>query len=72
MKINPTPDLPNDTLISDLKLPTRIKNALKRNGLKTAGEIRETSDRNLLSFQDMGGRSLKFLRLVLGGVQAND
>jgi DNA-directed RNA polymerase alpha subunit len=72
VKINPTPDLLNDTPIADLDLPTRIKNALERNGLETVRDIRETSDRNFLSFQDMGPRSLKFLRSALGGVQARD
>ncbi|QDM18187.1 hypothetical protein FNL53_21300 [Tardiphaga sp. vice278] len=72
MNINPTPDLPNDTPIADLDLPTRIKNALERNGLETVRDIRETSDRNFLTFQDMGPRSLKFLRSALGGVQARD
>lgn len=72
VKINPTPDMPNDTPIADLDLPTRIKNALERNGLETVRDIRETSDRNLLSFQDMGARSLKFLRSAFGGFQASD
>jgi DNA-directed RNA polymerase alpha subunit len=70
--IDPTPDLPDDALISDLNLPTRIRNALELNGLTTAGEVRETSDRNLLSFQDIGSVSLKFLRSVLGGIQPRD
>jgi hypothetical protein len=63
--IDPTPDLPDGTLITDLNLPTRIRNALERNGFKTVGEVRETSDQNLLSLQDMGWGSVKFLRSAL-------
>lgn len=72
MNINPTPDLSDNTPISDLDLPPRIKNALERNGLETVRDIRETSDRSFLSFQDMGPRSLIFLRSALGGVQSPD
>lgn len=72
VKIDPTPDLPNKTPIADLNLPTRIRNALEGNGLETVGDIRETSDRNLLSFQGVGARSLKFLRSALAGVRAGD
>lgn len=68
MTIDPTPDLPDCTLITDLNLPTRITNALERNGFKTVGEVRETSDQNLLSLQDMGWGSVKFLRSALGRV----
>ncbi|QDM19691.1 hypothetical protein FNL55_26110 [Tardiphaga sp. vice352] len=68
----PKPDLPDHTLIVDLELPARILNALQRNGFATVGEVRETSDQNILSMQDIGPRSLKFLRTALGGPNHRD
>jgi DNA-directed RNA polymerase alpha subunit len=35
-------------------------------GLKTVGEVRETSDEILLSFQDLGKASVSHLRETLG------
>ena len=64
--IDPTPELPDDTLISDVKLSTRIRNALTVAGLKTVGEVREASDATLLSLQDLGQGSLAQLRETLG------
>ncbi|MBR1156273.1 hypothetical protein JQ575_37530 [Bradyrhizobium sp. JYMT SZCCT0428] len=48
-----------------VRFPTRIRNALNAAGLKTIGEIREASDRTLLSFQDLGRGSLAYLRKTL-------
>jgi hypothetical protein len=56
--LDPTPDLPDDTLIEDVRFATRIRNALNAAGLKTVGEVRETSDEILLSFQDLGQGSV--------------
>ena len=64
--LDPTPELPDDTLISDVKLSTRIRNALTVAGLKTVGEVREASDATLLSLQDRGQGSLTQLRVTLG------
>lgn len=64
--LDPTPELPDDTLITDVEFPTRIRNALAAAGLKTIGEVRETSDKILLSFQDLGKGSLAHLRASLG------
>ena len=64
--IDPTPELPDDTLIENVQLPTRIRNALADAGLKTVGEVRETADETLLSFQDFGRRALTHLRTALG------
>jgi hypothetical protein len=52
--IDPTPELPGDTPIENVQLPTRIRNALAAAGLKTVGEVRETADETFLSFQDLG------------------
>jgi hypothetical protein len=40
MLIDPTPDLPDDTEIKGVRLPTRIRNALTEAGVKTIGELR--------------------------------
>jgi DNA-directed RNA polymerase alpha subunit len=53
-------------LIQNVRFSTRIRNALNAAGMKTIGEIRETSDDNLLSFQDLGPGSIAYLRETLG------
>jgi DNA-directed RNA polymerase alpha subunit len=58
--------LPDDTLICDVDLPTRIRNALTDAGLRTVGEVRETSDNILLSFPDLGNGSVAYLRQTMG------
>ena len=62
----PTPQLPDDTPIDKLRLPTRIREALRAEGLKTVGEIREKSDQQLLSIRDLGRGSVAHLRAFLG------
>ena len=64
--VDPTPELPDDTLIADVRFPTRIRNVLAGSGLKTVGEVRETADEILLSFQDLGQSSVDHLRKSLG------
>src|ERR1700676_1155276 len=64
--LDPTPELPDDTLISDVEFPSRIRNVLIAEGLKTVGEVREISDETLLSFQDLGKGSVAHLRETLG------
>jgi DNA-directed RNA polymerase alpha subunit len=64
--VAPTPELPDDTPISKVELPARIRNVLAAAGLKTVGEVRETSDEILLSFQDLGKTSVAQLRETLG------
>ena len=60
----PTPELPDDTLIGEVELSTRIRNVLAA-GLKTVGEVREISDEILLSFNDCGKNSVAYLRETL-------
>jgi DNA-directed RNA polymerase alpha subunit len=62
----PTPELRDDTPIENVRLSTRIRNALNAAGIKTVGEIREASDATLLSFQDLGPGSVTHLRETLG------
>jgi DNA-directed RNA polymerase alpha subunit len=57
-ELKPTPELPDDTLISDVEFPARIRNVLAAAGIKTVGEVREISDDTLLSFQDFGKGSV--------------
>jgi DNA-directed RNA polymerase alpha subunit len=64
--LDPTPELPDATPISEVELPARIRNVLVAAGLKTVGEVRETSDEILLSFQDLGKNSVAHLREILG------
>jgi DNA-directed RNA polymerase alpha subunit len=64
--LDPTPELPDDTPISDVEFPARIRNVLAAAGLKTVGEVRETSDEILLSLQDLGKGSVAHLPETLG------
>jgi hypothetical protein len=64
--LEPTPELPDDTLISGVEFPARIRTVLAIAGLETVGEVRETSDEILLSFQDFGKASIAHLRQTLG------
>jgi len=64
--VDPTPELLDDMPIERIRFPTRIQNCLAAAGLKTVGEVRETSDETLLSFQDFGHGSLSQLRKTLG------
>jgi DNA-directed RNA polymerase alpha subunit len=66
MLIEPSPDIPDGTKIEDIRLPTRLKNALAVAGLKTVGELRGTSDANLFRLRNVGLESFNFLRQTLG------
>jgi DNA-directed RNA polymerase alpha subunit len=62
----PAPELPDLTLIEQVRFPTRIRNALDAAGMKSIGEIREASDATLLSLPDLGPGSVAHLRATLG------
>jgi len=62
----PTPQLPDDTPIEKLRLTTRMREALHAGGLRTAGEIRDKSDQQLLAIRDLGSGSIAHLRASLG------
>ena len=64
--LDPAPELPDDTLIGQVRFSTRIRNALNAAGMKTIGEVRETPDDNLRSLQDLGPSSISYLREALG------
>ncbi len=63
--LDPIPELPDNTPISDVELPARIRNVLAAAGLKTVGEVREASDELLLSVDDIG-KAFILLRETLG------
>ena len=65
--LDPTRELPDNTPIEDVRFPKRIRNVLAAASLKTVGEVRETADETLLSFQDLGSGSIKYLRETLPG-----
>jgi len=64
---DPGLDLPEDTLLEMVRIPTRIRNALKYAGIKTVGEIRETSDAAFASIPNLGPVSVAWLRERVGG-----
>jgi DNA-directed RNA polymerase alpha subunit len=64
--LDPTPEMPDNTPVSQVKFPTRILNALRAAGLRTIGEVREASDEMLVSLPDLGRGSVRHLRQTLG------
>ena len=62
----PDPDLPDETLLSDVQIPTRIRNALLRAGICTAGEVRAVPDTELLRRRYIAKYSVEYLRRTLG------
>jgi len=58
-------DPPDDTLVEMVRLPTRIRNAVKFAGLKTIGDLRETTDEMFAGIPNLGPGSVKWLRAKL-------
>lgn len=50
--IEPTPELPDNTPIREVRFPVRIKIALLAAGLETVGQLREMSDQALIDLPD--------------------
>ncbi|UPJ99991.1 hypothetical protein IVB07_39025 (plasmid) [Bradyrhizobium sp. 172] len=46
-------------------MPSRLRNALEIEGVKTVGEVRNMADADLLSFQNLGAASVRHLRQLL-------
>ncbi len=65
-ELEPTPELPDNMAIREVRFPTRIKDALFAAGLKTVAEVREISDEALLRLPDFGKASVAHLRETLG------
>jgi Bacterial RNA polymerase, alpha chain C terminal domain len=70
LRLDRSPDLPDDTPIGDVKFPSRIRNALITAEIATVAEVRDTSDRLFLTFQNLGGRSVAHLLTTLGPSRA--
>ena len=64
--VDPTPELPNDTLIIVVRFPTILRNALMSAGFKTIGDIRTTPNGELGKTTRIGKESLAYLRRTLG------
>jgi DNA-directed RNA polymerase alpha subunit len=64
--LHPTPELPDDTPLESIRFPTRIYNVIVSTGFKTVGQIRETSDVELLTLQNCGMSTVAYLRETLG------
>jgi DNA-directed RNA polymerase alpha subunit len=64
--IDPSPELPDDTSITDVELPRKVREALATAGLRTVGDVREAPDASILRIQDLGESSLALLRTTLG------
>jgi DNA-directed RNA polymerase alpha subunit len=65
-KYAPIPELPDDTPIGNVRFPTRIRDALNAAGMATVGAVRDMSDAELMSLQDIGPESVSYLRKTLG------
>ena len=65
-ELEPTPELPDNMPVRDVRFPTQIKSALFAAGLKSVGKVREISDEALLSLPDFGTASVAHLRETLG------
>jgi hypothetical protein len=65
-ELDPTPELPDNMPIREVRFPTQIKDALFAAGLKTVGQVRAISDDALLALPDFGTASVTHLRHTLG------
>jgi len=63
---DPTPDLPDDTLIEMVRFPTVVRNALRTAGVKRISEIRAMSDGELRRLRLIGKANVAYLRKMLG------
>ena len=64
--LDPTPNLPDDTLIEIVRFSPIIRKSLYTAGLKTIGEIRAMSDDKLRTMRGIGTGSLAYLRKTIG------
>jgi DNA-directed RNA polymerase alpha subunit len=64
--LDPTPDLPDNTPTECVRLPPRIRNALRYAELNTIGAVRQVPDEELLRMPHLGRGSLAYLRKTLG------
>src|ERR1700743_2668860 len=64
--LEPTPELPDNTPIRQVRFAPRIKIALLAAGIETVGKVREMSEQALHDLPDFGLSSLPHLRETLG------
>jgi DNA-directed RNA polymerase alpha subunit len=65
-KLDPQPELPDDTPVDVLDIAPRVQQILVAEGFETIGEVREVADEVLLSFQNFGVGTVSHLRETLG------
>ena len=65
-ELEPTPGLPANMSIREIRFPAQIRDALFAAGLKTVGQVRTISDEALLALPDFGTASVANLRETLG------
>jgi Bacterial RNA polymerase, alpha chain C terminal domain len=66
----PSLPLTPDTLVHQLPISTRAKNALRRADLSTVEDLLDRSDADLLAIDAIGERSLAQIRTLLGALSA--
>jgi DNA-directed RNA polymerase alpha subunit len=54
----------DDTQIDAINLPARLRNALARAVIRTAGDVRNLSDVDLFKLPGVGRSSLRMLRML--------
>jgi hypothetical protein len=64
--LDPTPELPDETMLDRVRLPTRIHTFLRIYGLKTVGDVRGSADAALIRIPKLGPGSVAHLRKTLG------
>jgi DNA-directed RNA polymerase alpha subunit len=63
---DPSPNLPDDTLIEMVRFSPLIRKSLNAAGLKTIGEIRAMPDEKFRKMRGIGIGSLAQLRKIIG------
>ena len=70
---DPTPNLPDDTLIEMVRFSPLIRKFLNAAGLKTIGEVHAMPDDKLRRMRGIGTGSLAHLRKTIGaGLKAKE
>ena len=64
--LDPRPDLPDETLLAIVRIPTLLRNALHRAGIESVGEVRAAQDSFLRRVRYIGPTSFALLRNKLG------
>ena len=64
--LDPNFEVSDDTLLANVQMPTILRNALHRAGIKSVGEVRSKTAKALSRIRYVGPVSLAFLRKTLG------